>query len=90
MGQNKVNRTVELQEEMQNKAVLAPVQTKFAGMQVFILVPMSSGHDPQVMAQEFDKQLKRLRQDAEVPTPREMMDMSIAGIPAMVASAKEN
>lgn len=90
MGQNKVNRTKELQQEMQSKAVMVEMTKLFAGLKVFIMLPLMADITPEQLQQEYAKQIDGLVEKASLPTPREMMDMSIAGIPSMIKSAIEN
>jgi hypothetical protein len=88
MGQNKVNRTVELQKEMQSKAVMVEMTKLFAGLKVFVLLPLITGIEPEVLQQKYAEQLDGLIARASMPSPREMMDMSIAGIPTLIERAK--
>ena len=95
MGQNKVNRTMDInklkQEEIFGKDTLVEMTKLFGGFKVFVLVPALSGVPPEMVQKKYAEQMDMLIERAKQPTPREMFDMSIAGIPSMLASAtKEN
>ena len=74
----------------QPNAVMVETGTKFAGLQTFVLVPISSGLDPKVMAAEFTKQINKLRAIAAQPDLKELAIMSANNIDKMVSNALES
>ncbi len=81
MGQNKVKRT---QEEMTTKVFIQEVPDMlFSGCKVMVAVPAITGMDPAKVAEAFRDGIAQMKEKANQPSPREMMDMSII-------QAKEN
>ena len=83
MGKNKVQRTEDFKQGLETKVFLQEVDVLFGGCKIFIAVPAITGIDPAEMAKAFKEQMDYLRGKAKEPSPREMMDMSIAGISAL-------
>ena len=71
----------------QPNAVMVETGTMFAGLQTFVLVPISSGLDPKVMATEFTKQINKLRAIAAQPDLKELAIMSANNIDKMKSNA---
>ncbi len=89
MGQNKVKRTEEAAQDMMQKVFIQEVpDLLFHGCKVLIAVPAITGIDPAELAEGFCGQLAQMKARAEQPSPREMMDMSIKGLPVLTAQEK--
>jgi len=87
-----MNINEQKQEEILGQAILVEMSKLFGGMKVFVLVPKHSGISPAEVQKRYAEQMDMLIERALQPTPREMFDMSIAGMPALIerALAKEN
>ena len=89
MGQNKVNRTEELQQDMASQVFIQEVpDLMFGGCKVMVAVPAMTGIDPPQLAMAFKAKMTEIQARAAQPSPREMMDMSIAGLPMIMKHAK--
>lgn len=91
MGKPKVNRTKEMQEQMASQVFIQEVpELLFGGCKVLVAVPAITGIDPAELAMAYKYKMNELQARAAQPSPREMMDMSIKGLPSMIKSALEN
>ncbi len=89
MGKNKVKRTEEYNE--MSKVFFQEVpDLLFSGCKIFVAVPESTGINPQELAAAFKNGLAKMKARASQPNPREMLDMSITGMPSLIKSALEN
>ena len=75
------------QEEILGEATLVEMTKLFGGFKVFILVPTHAGVSPEMVQQKYAEQMNMLLERASQPTPREMYEMALAGIPAMIERA---
>lgn len=71
-------------------AVMQDTGMKFAGLNVFVLVPISSGIDPVGIAEEFKVQLNGLMAIATQPTLKDLAVMSAEAIPKLIKRALES
>lgn len=74
----------------QPEAIMVETKTKFLGQKVYILVPVSTGIDPNELAVNFTEQLNEVVRVAQSPTNGDIIRMSADAIPAMIGRALES
>ena len=71
-------------------AVMQETETSFFGFKVFVLVPRSTGQDPQEVAKGLSEHIKKLVEIATLPTLKDLAVMSAEAIPKLIKKALES